>query len=620
MNWLYARLSASLLLSATLAALFVTPAAPVAAAPSAECPAVMPVSRLRAMLAAERDGSGPAVVGQGLTVTRGTEPETFAAGNFSVLDDGLGPDRDLILADLSGAGIDGPGGAGVWAGMSGSPVYVGDDLVGAVAYSLSFGPTPLAGITPAEDMVKLLSGVAPAAAPRRVELSARQRRQVAAHSALAAGAELRALPVPLSLSSVGPKRMAWLRDQAVADSSPLLPVAGGSGAAAAAPGDVADIKAGGNFAAALSYGDITAAGIGTTTMVCGDEALAFGHPFSWSGATTLSTSGAVADRIIRDPVFGGFKLATPSAAVGRVTADRFAGLRAVLGSAFVPPMTPITSRVVAKDARDRIYNTDTGRSDVVRRRDLPFVALLHTATNIDYGTDRLGAGSSRMAWRVDGTYQGEPFTLYRVNRYASRQDIAFASVFEMYGNLARLQRFPGAPRIDDVSVRATVVTQNRYRRITDLKVRIGNRYRSVAGLRGYVHTPGRPLQLRVELLDHTGNRIVRDIALGMSRRVLGPARVVAHGGDGGGEDPFCFLFGECSGRSASAGTFQELLDDLQKAPRNDDLAVDSTWLRVGERRPVERTRRTRVDQVVRGRIAFRFQVGASAPERPAPEG
>lgn len=617
---LRARFGAALTSTAVAAALLAAPAAPVAAAPD-PCPEIMSVRQLGRQLRAA-DAGGPAVVGTGLTVTRGTEPVTFTAENFSVLVNGLGPDRDLILADLSGAGID--TGAGVWAGMSGSPVYVDDKLVGAVAYSLSFGPTPLAGITPAEDMVDLLDGSSTSTAaaarelPSRVRLTASQRRQVAARGAADVGFELRALPVPLSFSSVGPERMGWLRDGA--RGSTMLPVAGGGVAANTAPGDPADIKAGGNFAAALSYGDITAAGVGTTTMVCGDQALAFGHPFSWSGRTRLSTHGAVADRIVRDPIFGGFKLARPTAPVGRVTSDRKAGLRATLGAAQVPSTTPVTSRVVAARPDDTVSNIDRGRTEVVRGRDLPFLSLLHMLVNIDHATDRIGPGSSRLTWTVDGRYQGEPFTFQRTNRYTSRWDVAEASIFELYGTISRIRRFPGAPQVSAVAVDARVTEQHRFRRITGMKVRVGNRYRSTEDLRRYVHTPGEPLHVRVELLDHTGEAIVRDFTYPIGRRVAGRARIAVHGGgsSGGGEEEemfMCFLFGECGGNGGAPATLPELLDQLGKAPRNDDLLGDATWQRIGERRPVERSKRIRVDQVVLGRKVFRFQVGAGPVER-----
>src|SRR5262245_27252890 len=86
--------------------------------------------------------------GHGCTVMKGTKVETFQIEILGVLRN-TSPGRDLILARLSGLGLEK---TGVIAGMSGSPVYVEDRLVGAVAYAWIFGKEPIAGITPFRQM------------------------------------------------------------------------------------------------------------------------------------------------------------------------------------------------------------------------------------------------------------------------------------------------------------------------------------------------------------------------------------------------------------------------------------------------------------------------------------
>ena len=62
----------------------------------------------------------------------------------------------MIMAELHSTQIDK---TGIWQGMSGSPVYSEDGrLIGAVSYGLAFGPSEVAGITPAADMQALLDG------------------------------------------------------------------------------------------------------------------------------------------------------------------------------------------------------------------------------------------------------------------------------------------------------------------------------------------------------------------------------------------------------------------------------------------------------------------------------
>jgi hypothetical protein len=69
--------------------------------------------------------------GHGRTVMKGTKVETFQAEVLGVLRN-TSPGRDLVLCRLSGLNLDK---TGVIAGMSGSPIYLEDKLLGAVAYA-----------------------------------------------------------------------------------------------------------------------------------------------------------------------------------------------------------------------------------------------------------------------------------------------------------------------------------------------------------------------------------------------------------------------------------------------------------------------------------------------------
>src|SRR3569833_3471015 len=63
------------------------------------------------------------------------------------------PGQDMILAKLKGAK---PEYTGVVAGMSGSPVYIGNKLLGALSYRIGqFAKAPIAGITPIAQMLEV---------------------------------------------------------------------------------------------------------------------------------------------------------------------------------------------------------------------------------------------------------------------------------------------------------------------------------------------------------------------------------------------------------------------------------------------------------------------------------
>src|SRR5712671_4465436 len=92
----------------------------------------------------------PGMIGVGRTVFDGTRVEEFKANILGVLENVIGPRRNLILAKLEGGPL---ANTGVIAGMSGSPVYVDGRLIGAVSYSLGqFSKEPIAGITPIAEM------------------------------------------------------------------------------------------------------------------------------------------------------------------------------------------------------------------------------------------------------------------------------------------------------------------------------------------------------------------------------------------------------------------------------------------------------------------------------------
>src|SRR5437867_6098134 len=117
----------------------------------------MPVSDIR-----------PGMVGIGHTVFDGTHVEEFKAHILGVLENVIGTQRNLILARLEGGPL---ANTGVIAGMSGSPVYIDDRLVGAVSYALgSFSKEPIAGITPIAEMTDATTLNAPRPPGSRVHL------------------------------------------------------------------------------------------------------------------------------------------------------------------------------------------------------------------------------------------------------------------------------------------------------------------------------------------------------------------------------------------------------------------------------------------------------------------
>src|SRR5579883_2881378 len=94
----------------------------------------------------------PGMKGYAWTVFQGTEPEPVPIEIIGLWKNAWGPKQDVILAKMGGKAVR----TNVAGGMSGSPVYIGGKLIGAVALRLSvFSPDAICGITPIELMLEI---------------------------------------------------------------------------------------------------------------------------------------------------------------------------------------------------------------------------------------------------------------------------------------------------------------------------------------------------------------------------------------------------------------------------------------------------------------------------------
>jgi len=315
---------------------------------------VMPVSEVKA-----------GMIGIGRTVFAGTKVEEFKAHILGVLENAMGPNRNLILARLEGGPL---ATTGVIAGMSGSPVSIDGRLIGAVSYSLgSFSREPIAGITPIDEMVDATRSTSrrPVGTRARAELSlplssaslaatlqqmfARTNpfaqspsdvRFAGASTGSMSGAELGAVLRPIATPLV----MGGFRGE-VADlvssgfaTSGFAPMTTGGGSAdpstAAGP-----LAAGDAVGVGLVSGDLILGGTGTVTAVDGLRVYAFGHPFYNLGPTTFPMTRAWIHTLLPS-LMSSSKLGSLGEVIGTFDQDRATAIAGTLGAA--PPMLPIT--------------------------------------------------------------------------------------------------------------------------------------------------------------------------------------------------------------------------------------------------------------------------------------
>jgi hypothetical protein len=550
------------------------------------------------------------MTGTALSVTQGSEPETFNVEVLGVLQNGVAPGRHMIVVNVSGGVWDQ---AGTWAGASGSPVYLNDpvtgepELAGAVAFGLAGGASTLAGLTPAVDMVELLDPGALARQPiadQRIAVP----RALATRMAAEADVPLAQvetgfarLKTPLAVSGLTARGFARLRQAINRQGLPFIPYAGSSASAEASALQV-ELEPGDSFAGALSLGDVTAAGVGTTTFVCFGQAVAFGHPFNFTGETTIAARGADAITIVQDPIFGSYKLANVTDNAGTVTQDRLAGILADLGPG--PTTVPVTATVTDLD-RNR---SRRGESAGVMPDFLPSLTFAHLLSNIDTTIDRIGPGNAEYAYTIRGTRAGGvPWSLTRSSHYVSQFDISFDSIFDVVIAVDLINSFE-AEEIEFTSVDVSRIDVEKAVELYRLKrVLVWNGSAYVA--RNIVRArPGRLIRLRAELTarHRPGIQLV-DLSLRVptTARRSGSIQVFG-GGDLFGPELPCFIdeFEEC-GEEPTQQTFGGLLSSLRNQPRGDALVAR---LRLGPTAAVRAVASRRQDAVVQGSRFLEFEL------------
>lgn len=314
--------------------------------------------------------------GHGLTVFEGTKPERFEVEIIDVLKN-FRPRQDLILVKTKHPRLDV---AKVVAGMSGSPIYIDNKMIGAYAYGWTFGVEPVAGVTPIENMIdelvrplpdridgwplKLLpskTAKQPTKSASAREIHGRSdgglryqgalaRYDLAEHGRQLARTRARVGPVaeaapvapvttPLLIGGMTPGAI----DEAKELLSPLgltpLQAGGSGGTDPSAPTRFED---GGAIGVTLIRGDMSATGLGTVTRVEGDKLVAFGHPMMEAGFTALPTAiGRVLWFLASD--MRSFKIGMPVRQVGALVSDRQSAI--VVSHSATAPTIPVTMSI-----------------------------------------------------------------------------------------------------------------------------------------------------------------------------------------------------------------------------------------------------------------------------------
>jgi hypothetical protein len=312
----------------------------------------------------------PGMKGVSRTVFSGTEPQEFGVEILGVLPGFPGPRQSAIIARLSGANVEK---TGVFAGMSGSPVYIDNKLVGAIAFSFPFSKEPIAGITPIQQMIDIFEkGSTETRLPKQpkvvsfaqlasTEWKPTLPRQAVSSTALIApvsdgsrllplmGQQMTPIATPVVFGGISQESLAIFAPQLAANG--LLPVSGAGGSAAITPLAKATDKTllpGTSVSVQLVRGDYSIAASGTVTLRDGNQIYAFGHPFLSLGAADMPMSETAVVTVISN-MNNSFKLSVPGAMMGSISQDRATGVFGQLGQA--PKMIPV--KINLHTSRDR---------------------------------------------------------------------------------------------------------------------------------------------------------------------------------------------------------------------------------------------------------------------------
>jgi len=266
------------------------------------------------------------LIGTAWTVFTGTKPESMQVEILGVLRGARGPGHDMILAQLHGTK---PEYTGVVAGMSGSPVYIGDKLLGSLSFRIGqFSKDPIAGITPIEQMLEVRNlPISTSPVPGATFVTEDS------DSHTAGGMNFQQMETPLVMSGFRPEAVR-LWQQQMAGTGLEMVAAGGSGSSLEgteiSTAALASTIPGSAVSAQLIRGDLEISATCTVTYIDPKQLLACGHPILQAGPISLPMTTAEVVATLASPL-NAFKIVNTGETIGAFTEDRDAAVRGVLG-------------------------------------------------------------------------------------------------------------------------------------------------------------------------------------------------------------------------------------------------------------------------------------------------
>ncbi len=516
----------------------------------------------------------PGMVGVGRTVFDGTRVEEFKVHVLGVLENVIGPHRNLILARLEGGPL---ANTGVIAGMSGSPVYIDGRLIGAVSYALgSFSKEPIAGITPIAEMTDAasFSDTRPAGARVHVEfpltpdsLTAAFRKALNWNRPFAdrpgdsrlhgtsaiggvggdeVGTLLRPIATPLVMSGFEPGLADMLggafREQG------FLPM--GSAAAGPRTGEMpfeGPLKPGDAIGVMFVTGDLQLGGTGTVTHIDDTHVYAFGHPMYNLGPTEFPMTRAYVYTVLPS-LFSSMKLSSTGEIIGTFLQDRATAIAGRLGPG--PHLIPITLTLESDRGPKRTFHFGVVNDQLFTPL-MTYASILNT----------LGS--------YERQYGAATFTVHGLAKLKQHEAIAFDNLFSGGDSPATgMAAYLVAP--------ITFLMGNDYEKVDleslDVTIASSEQPKTAMLERVWVDDPrpraGRTVPVKMLLRTYRGEEVVRTLPIEIPANATGSLSLLVSDG---------LRLAQIEQRDARAPqpprSVPQMIRALNKAPRNNVLYV-----------------------------------------------
>lgn len=385
----------------------------------------------------------PGMKGIGKTVFHGTQIETFQVEIIDIVK-GDGGISHFILANLSGDKIKESG--GISEGMSGSPVYIDDRLIGAVSFAWEMSKHNLCLVTPIQEMLRIfnlpydnsyitsqeykINNSLYFTRKKANKIIVKNSVKNSNFSELADREEIIFYPIVSPVIVSGIKGRTFDRLSSSLKKYNLMPIQGTGfnenidvnfQEVGERPSN--KIEAGSAIGIQLARGDVNIISIGTVTYREGDKILALGHPFLKKGEVSFLLSEVYIYHSFPNMVMP-FKLGAPLNLVGKIVQDREVGILGILNS--YPRIIPLKIQVTNINT-ELSYQTGV---QIINDYDLLESLVSNiTVQAIDNALDRIGLGTAQVEIEIKSEKEGQE--LFRKNMYYSSDDIAIQVITEI---------------------------------------------------------------------------------------------------------------------------------------------------------------------------------------------